>query len=79
MRQPPLGVVFVAVLVLALGETTGAVMSQLRPQTERWARARVATNAPAHGLVGAAEYDAEVTDRAVYTAEAGLSFLHTHA
>ncbi|MGH7392855.1 MAG: hypothetical protein ACREM3_25890, partial [Candidatus Rokuibacteriota bacterium] len=79
MRQPPLGVVFVAILVLALGETAGAVMSQLRPQTERWARARVAANSPTHGLVGSAEYDTEVTDRAVYAAEAGLSFLHTHA
>lgn len=79
MRRPPLGVVFVAILVLALGETAGAAMSQLRPQTEQWARARVAANAAAHGLVGAAEYDTEITDRAVFTAEAGLSFLHTHA
>lgn len=79
MRRPPLGVVFVAILVLALGETAGAVMSQLRPQTERWARARVAARAPAHGLTGSLEYDTEVVDRAVFTAEAGLSFLHTHA
>ncbi len=79
MRRPPLCVVFVATLVLALGETAGALMSQLRPQTERWARARVAANAAAHGLTGVAEYDAEVTDRAVFTAEAGLSFLHVHA
>jgi hypothetical protein len=72
-------VVFVAILVLALGETAGAVMSQFRPQTERWARARVAANASAHGLTGAVEYDTEVTERAAFTAEAGLSFLHTHA
>jgi hypothetical protein len=71
--------VFVAVLMIALGETAGAVMSQLRPQTERYARARVTANAAAHGLVGAAEYDDEVRARAVFTAEAGLSFLHTHA
>lgn len=79
MRRPPLVLVFVAVLMIALGETAGAVMSQLRPQTEQYARARVKANAPAHGLVGAAEYDDEVTARAVFTAEAGLSFLHTHA
>ncbi len=79
MRRPPLGVVFVAVLVIALGETAGAVMSQLRPQLDRYARARVAANPQAHGLAGSAEYDNEVTARTVYTAEAGLSFFHTHA
>ena len=79
VRRPPLVLVFVAVLMIALGETAGAVLSQLRPQTERYARARVKANASVHGLVGAADYDAEVTSRAVFTAEAGLSFMHTHA
>ena len=79
MRRPPLGVLFVALLVIALGETAGAAMSRLRPQIESHARARVAANAAAHGLTGSAEYDTEVTSRAVYTAEAGLSFFHTHA
>ena len=54
-------------------------MSQLRPQIVRYAQARVAANPQAHGLAGSAEYDAEVTARAVYAAEAGLSFFHTHA
>jgi hypothetical protein len=66
-------------MMVALGETAGAVMSQLRPQTERYARARVAANPTVHGLAGSAEYDAEIVARAVFTAEAGLSFLHTHA
>jgi hypothetical protein len=79
MRRPPLVVVFVGLVVIALGETAGAVMSQLRPQFSAYARARVAANPQAHGLAGSAEYDAEVTGRAVYTAEAGLSFFHTHA
>ena len=79
MRRPPLGVLFVALLVIALGETAGAAMSRLRPSIESYARARVAANPAAHGLTGSAEYDAEVTRRAVYTAEAGLSFFHTHA
>ena len=79
MRRPPLVVVFVALVVIALGETAGAVMSQLRPQIVRYAQARVAANPQAHGLVGSAEYDSEITARAVYTAEAGLSFFHTHA
>jgi hypothetical protein len=79
VRCPPIFVVFVAVLSIALGETAGAVMSKLRPQLDRYARARVAANSQAHGLAGSAEYDGEVTARAVYTAEAGLSFFHTHA
>jgi hypothetical protein len=65
--------------MIALGETAGTFMSPLRPTVERYARARVAANAAAHGLTGSAEYDTEVRDRAVFTAEAGLSFFHTHA
>lgn len=79
MRRPPVLVVFVAILVIAIGETAGAVMSQLRPATQRLARSRVDANREAHGLTGSREYDDEVTARAVYTAEAGLSFMHTHA
>jgi hypothetical protein len=72
-------VVFVGLVITALGETAGALMSQLRPQIEGYARARVAANPQEHGLAGSAEYDSEVTARAVYAAEAGLSFFHTHA
>ena len=79
MRRPPLAVVFVALVVIALGETAGALMSGLRPQIVRYAQARVAANPQAHGLARSAEYDAEITARAVYSAEAGLSFFHTHA
>ena len=79
MRRPPVVVVFVGLLVIALGETAGAVMSQLRPQIVRYAQARVAANPQAHGLAGSPEYDSEITARAVYSAEAGLSFFHTHA
>jgi hypothetical protein len=69
----------VAVLTIALGATAGAFMSQARPATERYARARIAANAAAHGLAGSREYDDEITARAVFTSEAGLSFLHLHA
>jgi len=79
MRCPPLAVVFVGLFVIALGETAGAVISQLRPQVVRYAQARVAANPQPHGLAGSAEYDAEVTARAIYSVEAGLSFFHTHA
>jgi hypothetical protein len=79
VRRPPLLVVFVAVLVIALGELGGAVLSQLRPATARWAAARVVANPQAHGFSGSAEYDESIRDQAVFAAEAGLSFFHTHA
>ena len=65
--------------MIALGETGGAAMSRFRPQVERYASARVAANAQAHGHAGAPEYDEAVRDRAVFSVEAGLSFFHTHA
>jgi hypothetical protein len=65
--------------VIALGETGGAAMTRFRPQIERYASARVAANARAHGLSGSPEYDDEVRARAVFSVEAGLSFFHTHA
>jgi hypothetical protein len=79
VRRPPLLLIFVAIAMIALGETAGALLSPLRPALDRYARARVAANAAAHGLTGAAEYDDDVRDRAVFTAEAGVSFFHTHA
>lgn len=79
MARPPLVVVLVGLVMISLGATAGAAMSQLRPGIERYARARVAANPQAHGLAASAEYDTEVTERAVFTAEAGLSFFHTHA
>jgi hypothetical protein len=79
VSRPPLVVVLVAVVVLALGETGGAALSQLRPAIERHAAARIEARREAHGLTGSSEYDDEVRERAIYTAEAGLSFFHTHA
>ena len=58
------------------------------PSAWRWKKAtpasavktaRIAANAPAHGLTGSAEYDDAVRERAVFTAEAGLAFFHLHA
>jgi hypothetical protein len=79
VRRPPLVLILVVIAMLALGETAGAFLSPLRPAVERYARARVAANAAAHGLTGSVEYDDDVRERAVFTAEAGLSFFHTHA
>jgi hypothetical protein len=77
--RPPLIVVFVAIVLIALGELGGAVLSQLRPATARWAAARIASNPTVHGLTGSAEYDDTVRERTVFATEAGLSFFHTHA
>lgn len=79
VKRPPWAVVFVGVLLVALGETAGVVMSRLRPQIADYAAARIAAAPQRHGLAGSAEYDTEVIARTVYAAEAGLSFFHTHA
>src|SRR5256712_11923616 len=76
VRRPPLAVVLVALVMLALGETAGAAMSRLKPEIQRYAAARIAANAAAHGFSGSAEYDDEVRDRVIFTAAAGLSFFH---
>jgi hypothetical protein len=79
MKRPPLAVVLVAIVTIALGETSGAVMSLGKQLVSDLTRARIAANTAAHGLTGSAEYDDEIRRRAAYTAEAGLSFFHTHA
>ena len=77
--RPPLAVVFVAVIVIASGELGGAVLSQLRPATTRFAARRIAANPQVHGLTGSAEYDDTIRQRTLFATEAGLSFFHTHA
>jgi len=79
VKRPPWLVVVVALVMIALGETSGAVMSQARAPFAGWAQARIAANPTAHGLAGSAEYDDEIRARTVFAAEAGLSFFHTHA
>jgi hypothetical protein len=79
VRRPPAAVVLLAVVLIALGETSGAVIGTFRAPVAAYASARIAANASAHGLSGSAEYDDEIRARAIFSAEAGLSFLHTHA
>src|SRR5215470_5362308 len=50
VKRPPLALVLLATVLIALGETSGAVMSQLRAPLERYARARVAANPTEAGL-----------------------------
>ena len=79
MRRPPIVVVLIALGMIALGETGGAAMSELRRPLGAYAASRIAVNGTTHGLSGSAEYDDEVRRRAVFAFEAGLSFFHTHA
>ncbi|PYN97955.1 MAG: hypothetical protein DMD91_16315 [Candidatus Rokuibacteriota bacterium] len=79
MKRPPLVLVLVAIVMIALGETSGALMSLGKSPIGAYARARIAANAPAHGLTGSLEYDDEIRARTTFATEAGLSFFHTHA
>jgi hypothetical protein len=79
VKRPPIVVVLVALSMIALGETGGAVMSELRRPLGAYAVSRIAANPAAHGFTGSAEYDDEVKRRAAFAFEAGLSFFHTHA
>ncbi len=79
MTRPPIVVVLVALVMIALGETSGAALSTLRGPLARYAGDRITANAAVHGLTGSAEYDDEVRRRASFAFEAGLSFFHTHA
>jgi len=78
MRRPPLVLILLSVLLLALGTTGGAAMSLLRPQIQRASARRIFAAREIHNLSGSWEYDAEVVQDVVFTVEAGLSFFHTH-
>src|SRR3989454_7251690 len=78
LRRPPLAVVLVAVVVIALGETGGATMSRFRPQIERYAAARAAANARGHGLSGSAGDDDEGGGPARFSVQGGPAFFSPH-
>ncbi len=78
MRRPPPVLVFLSVLLLALGTTGGALMSLLRPQIQDYASARIFAAREAHSLSGSRDYDAEIVREIVFSIEAALSFFHTH-
>lgn len=79
MKRPPLPLILLAVLLLALGTTTGAAMSALAPEIRAYATERIFAAREVHYLSGSRDYDADVVAELVFTIEAGLSFLHTHA
>lgn len=79
MRRPPLVLSLLSVLLLALGTTAGAGMSMLAPEIRAYATERIFAAREVHYLSGSRDYDADVVADIVFTVEAGLSFLHTHA
>jgi len=78
VRRPPALLVFVSMLLLALGATGGALMSVLQPQIRQYASERIFAAREVHTLSGSRDYDADVVSEIVFTIEAGLSFFHTH-
>jgi hypothetical protein len=79
MRQPPAVLILLSVLLLALGTTAGAAMSMLAFEIRAYATERIFAAREVHDLSGSRDYDADVVADIVFTVEAGLSFLHTHA
>ena len=77
-RRPPLLVLVLAILMIALAETAGALMGRYRAALGPWITEAVSRRPAVHGLSGNAGYDAELIPQIVFQAEAGLSFFHTH-
>jgi len=77
-RRPPLPVLFLSVLVIALAETAGALMGRYRGEINTWLTEEVGRRPAVHGLTGSRDYDAELIPEIVFQSEAGLSFFHTH-
>ncbi len=77
-RCPPLPVLFLSVLVLALAETIGALIGPYRGGISAWLAEAVRRRPDVHGLTGNRDYDAELIPQIVFQSEAGLSFFHTH-
>lgn len=77
-RRPPLPVLFLSVLILALAETAGALMGRYRGEINAWLTEAVRQRPGVHGLTGSRDYDNELIPDIVFWSEAGLSFFHTH-
>lgn len=77
-RRPPLPVLFLSVLILALAETAGALIGRSRGDINTWLTEAVRRRPAVHGLTGSRDYDSELIPDIVFWSEAGLSFFHTH-
>jgi hypothetical protein len=78
VRRPPALLVFLPILLLALGAAGGALMSLLQPQIRQYTSEQIFAARELHALSGSRDYDADVVGEIVFTIEAGLSFFHTH-
>jgi hypothetical protein len=78
-RLPPLGVVVVAVLLIACAEVGGASMVRFKLELTRWARSVMLARPAVHGLVGVRDVDEQVLDEALVKLDAGLRLFHMHA
>ena len=78
-RLPPLPVLLVGVLVIALAEVGGGAMSQFKVELARWARGVMLARPAVHGLVGVRDVDEVILDEALFKFDAGLRLFHMHA
>jgi hypothetical protein len=78
-RLPPLPVLLVGVVVIALAEVGGGAMSQFKVELARWARGVMLARPAVHGLVGVRDVDEVILDEALFKFDAGLRLFHMHA
>jgi hypothetical protein len=78
-RRPPLGVLLVAVLLIACAEAGGGSMARFRLELARWVRVEMQARPATHGLVGVRDVDEQILDEAAVKFDAGLRLFHMHA
>ena len=78
-RRPGLGVLLVAVLLIASAEVGGGVMARFKLELARWVRGAMVARAEVHGLVGVRDVDEQILDEALVKFDAGLRLFHMHA
>ncbi len=78
-RLPPVTVLLVAVLLIALAEVGGASMARFKLDLTRWVRGVMLARPAVHGLVGVRDVDEPIIDEAVVKFDAGLRLFHMHA
>jgi hypothetical protein len=78
-ERPPLVVVLVSVLLIAVAEVGGASMVRFKVELTRWVRGVTQAHPAVHGLVGVRDVDEPIIDEAVVKFDAGLRLFHMHA
>jgi len=78
-RRPPLGVLLVAIVLIATAEVGGGAMARFRLELARWVRAEMQARPATHGLVGVRDVDEQILDEASVKFDAGLRLFHMHA